>query len=151
MLVKIRPMIQDDIDRVYAIELSAHRAPWSREILRDCVHVGYDCRIAVDDDSKELLAYIICRHNFNVCHILNLCVAVTHQNKGYGKLLLSTVLDSLPTTINTIILEVRPSNKFAIALYEGFGFTQDSVKKAYYKDTEGEEDAILFKKTLHLT
>ena len=38
----VRAMQQTDIDSVYAIELQAHRAPWSRQILSDCVTVGYD-------------------------------------------------------------------------------------------------------------
>lgn len=38
-------MTESDIDAVYAIEKDVHIAPWSRDILRDCVRVGYDCRV----------------------------------------------------------------------------------------------------------
>lgn len=148
----IRSMQLSDIDSVYAIEKLAHRAPWSREVLSDCVSVGYDCRVLefTVNDTQQIVGYIICRQSNNVCHILNLCVALSHQGKGYGKFLLQTMLDALSgnPAINTVILEVRPSNVAAIALYEKFGFHQDAVKKGYYNDDHGLENAILLKKVL---
>lgn len=151
MITKIRLMEQSDIDSVYAIELAAHRVPWSRDILSDCVLVGYDCRVLELKKAKkeQVVGYLICRHSFNVCHILNLCVAPTKQRRGYGELLIKSILNSLKKAgNNTIILEVRPSNIAAIALYKKFGFYQDSIKQNYYKDMCGEEDAILLKKVL---
>jgi [ribosomal protein S18]-alanine N-acetyltransferase len=149
MKLKIRPMQQTDIDRVYSIELLSHRTPWSRDILSDCVLVGYDCRVLefTIDGTLQIVGYIICRYSFNVCHILNISVDPAKQRQGFGKLLLKTLLDSLnKANIDTVILEVRPSNVAAIALYEKFGFLRDSIKKSYYKDNTGEEDAILLKK-----
>lgn len=147
MRPKIRPMQQSDIDRVYEIEVMSHRAPWSRDILSDCVLVGYDCRVI--ESKKRIEGYVICRYSFNVCHILNLCVAVSAQRKGYGRSLLRAVLSSLVNTnFDTVILEVRPSNVAALALYEKFGFRKDAIKEAYYQDENGYEDAILLKKLI---
>lgn len=152
MMLKVRHMQISDIDRVYAIELSAHRAPWSRDILRDCILVGYHCRVLEQTiDSKKLItAYIICRHSYGICHILNLCVDIPHQKKGYGRLLLQDLLNSLANSvISTLVLEVRPSNKIAIALYESLGFKKDAIKQGYYRDDKGnEEDALVLKKQL---
>jgi [ribosomal protein S18]-alanine N-acetyltransferase len=151
MTTNIRPMQQEDIDSVYAIELSAHRAPWSRDILSDCVLVGYDCRVLelITDGTRQLAGYIICRYASDICHILNLCVALSQQRQGYGGMLLQSVLNSLrKLSVSTVILEVRPSNVAAIALYEKFGFLQDTIKTGYYKDETGEEDAILLKKVM---
>ncbi|KTC92998.1 MULTISPECIES: ribosomal protein S18-alanine N-acetyltransferase [Legionella] len=152
MTPKIRLMLQNDIDNVYDIEKSTHRAPWGRDILSDCVLVGYDCRVLElpNDDSTKIIGYIISRYSFNVCHILNLCVSFAYQGRGYGQLLLKSVLDPLSNNkaINTVILEVRPSNTAAIALYEKFGFNQVSIKKGYYNDGDRLEDAILLKKML---
>jgi [ribosomal protein S18]-alanine N-acetyltransferase len=151
MTANIRPMQQEDIDRVYAIELSSHRAPWSREILSDCVLVGYDCRVLelITDGIRQVVGYVICRHTADIYHILNLCVDHSQQKQGYGGMLLQAILNTLnKPRINTVILEVRPSNVAALALYKKFGFLQESIKKGYYKDNMGEEDAILLKKVL---
>lgn len=146
---RVRAMQDSDIDGVYAIELAAHRAPWSRDIFSDCLSVGYDCRVLEVDGKKgvELASYIICRYHVNTCHILNLCVAPDWQGKGYGKVLLQDVLKHLDRkNIELIILEVRPSNIAALHLYKKMGFQQIGIKRDYYQDEEGVEDAIVLQK-----
>jgi ribosomal-protein-alanine N-acetyltransferase len=151
MTFHVRPMKKTDIDEVYAIELLAHRAPWSHEILGDCVLVGYDCRVLEIQQSHQpkLVSYIISRYYANYCHVLNLCVDPEYQGRGYGKFLLQNLLDSLingPCT--AIILEVRPSNTPALRLYQKMGFHQIGIKEKYYSDDFGMEDAVLLEKKL---
>ncbi|HEO1341819.1 TPA: ribosomal protein S18-alanine N-acetyltransferase, partial [Legionella pneumophila] len=132
---------------VYSIETNVHIAPWSKDILRDCVLVGYDCRVLEinNGDSSILAGYIISRISNNSCHILNLCIAKPLQSKGLGRKLLQTVLYSLSkyTQTESVILEVRPSNSAALHLYETMGFEKVEIKKDYYKDKNSVEDAIL--------
>lgn len=151
-MLNVRAMKLKDVDRVYEIEMVSHQAPWSRDILRDCVLVGYDCRVLEYGEqanlNKAIVGYIICRYSSGICHILNLCVDTVSQGKGYGRFLLRNLLDSLVTYESLLLtLEVRPSNKAAIALYESFGFEHDTIKKSYYKDANGQvEDALVFRK-----
>ncbi|HFD2301693.1 TPA: ribosomal protein S18-alanine N-acetyltransferase, partial [Legionella pneumophila] len=149
----IRRMKDSDIENVYSIETNVHIAPWSKDILRDCVLVGYDCRVLEinNGDSSILAGYIISRISNNSCHILNLCIAKPLQSKGLGRKLLQTVLYSLSkyTQTESVILEVRPSNSAALHLYETMGFEKVEIKKDYYKDKNSVEDAILLKKLLH--
>ncbi len=146
-------MKDSDIENVYSIETNVHIAPWSKDILRDCVLVGYDCRVLEinNGDSPILAGYIISRISNNSCHILNLCIAKPLQSKGLGRKLLQTVLYSLSkyTQTESVILEVRPSNSAALHLYETMGFEKIEIKKDYYKDKNSVEDAILLKKILH--
>ncbi len=151
MTLRVRAMLNTDIDRVYSIELVAHRAPWSRDILSDCVFVGYDCRVIEieDEGAFELASYIICRYNENICHVLNLCVAPALQGKGYGNVLLQNVIDcpAQPTT-ESLLLEVRPTNTPALRLYHKMGFQQVGVKRGYYRDESSIEDAVVLQKQL---
>ena len=48
--------------------------------------------------------------------------------------------------INTITLEVRVSNKVAIALYEKYGFKKISVREKYYENVE---DAYVMQKEVN--
>ncbi|HHU0022530.1 TPA: ribosomal protein S18-alanine N-acetyltransferase, partial [Legionella pneumophila] len=150
MILNIRRMKDSDIENVYSIETNVHIAPWSKDILRDCVLVGYDCRVLEinNGDSSILAGYIISRISNNSCHILNLCIAKPLQSKGLGRKLLQTVLYSLSkyTQTESVILEVRPSNSAALHLYETMGFEKVEIKKDYYKDKNTVEDAILLKK-----
>ncbi|HCC3251771.1 TPA: ribosomal protein S18-alanine N-acetyltransferase, partial [Legionella pneumophila] len=147
MILNIRRMKDSDIENVYSIETNVHIAPWSKDILRDCVLVGYDCRVLEinNGDSSILAGYIISRISNNSCHILNLCIAKPLQSKGLGRKLLQTVLYSLSkyTQTESVILEVRPSNSAALHLYETMGFEKVEIKKDYYKDKNTVEDAIL--------
>ena len=145
-------MEQTDIDSVYAIETSAHRAPWSREILSDCISVGYDCRVLEQENElgTRVIAYVISRYVDAMCHVLNLCVALELQGNGYGRHLLQRVIDH-PMLLNTqsIILEVRPSNSPALKLYHKMGFQQVDIKPAYYPDLNGKEDAFVLQKYMN--
>jgi ribosomal-protein-alanine N-acetyltransferase len=42
-----------------------------------------------------------------------------------------------------MFLEVRPTNTYAIALYEDLGFNEIGVRKGYYKSEHGREDALM--------
>lgn len=152
MTVTVRNMRHEDLDRVYEIEKEDHWAPWGRDILRDCLLVGYDCRVLEYSSlfTTQVIGYMICRHQTNVSHILNICVASSHHRRGYGSFLIQNLLDSLSrrVKIQSIRLEVRPSNKAALELYKKFGFKKDSIKKDYYDDEHGVEDAIILVKSL---
>ncbi|MDP3268293.1 MAG: ribosomal protein S18-alanine N-acetyltransferase [Legionella sp.] len=152
MILNIRHMKDSDIDNVYAIETDVHIAPWSRDILRDCVLVGYDCRVLElnNGDSPILGGYIISRLSENNCHILNFCIAKPLQSKGLGRKLLQTMIYSLSkfTHVDSVILEARPSNRAALHLYTSIGFEKIEIKKDYYKDKDHVEDAVLLKKLI---
>lgn len=151
MTLRVRSMQSSDIDSVYAIETAAHRSPWSRDIIRDCVLVNYDCRIIEADTRTDVIlaGYIICRYEVNICHILNLCIAPALQGSGYGQSLLKNIIDSQKNTIvDTIILEVRPSNLAAIHLYKKMGFLQTGIKPGYYHDDNCIEDAVVLQKKI---
>lgn len=151
MRLNVRPMQKEDLNSVYSIELSAHRAPWSHAILKDCLLVGYDCRVLeIEEEGRSIIAgYIISRYQDSKCHVLNLCIAPVHQKKGLGQYLLQTLIDSLAATwINSVMLEVRPSNEAALALYKKMGFLQIDIKNSYYRDASGTEDAIVLAKII---
>ncbi|HVH82756.1 MAG TPA: hypothetical protein VM713_00425 [Steroidobacteraceae bacterium] len=42
----IRAMRDADVPDVVAIERSSYQFPWSEGIFRDCLRVGYTCRVA---------------------------------------------------------------------------------------------------------
>ncbi|KTC97063.1 GCN5-related N-acetyltransferase [Legionella geestiana] len=155
MITRVRAMQFSDVDAVYAIECAAHRAPWSRDILHDCVLVGYDCRVlaqSAEDKSEHstVIGYLIARYTQEgSAHILNVCIAPDFQGKGYGQRFLKHFLKTLKRPgMKEIILEVRPTNPTAIHIYEKLGFTQAEVKEGYYNDVQGIEDALLLKKVL---
>jgi ribosomal-protein-alanine N-acetyltransferase len=77
-------------------------------------------------------------------HLLNLCVHPHAQNLGYGRRLLSAMLQkAAESEAERVFLEVRPSNRIAQHLYRSVGFEQIGIRPAYYQAQYGREDAIV--------
>jgi ribosomal-protein-alanine N-acetyltransferase len=77
-------------------------------------------------------------------HLLNISIDAAWQGRGLGRVLLLHQIDlarSLGARI--LLLEVRPSNTVARALYESVGFERIAVRRGYYPAAEGREDALL--------
>ena len=71
------------------------------------------------------------------------------QHRGFGTIMVNSLLRSMSKPdIKLVILEVRPSNTKAMQLYEKLGFEQSEVRKNYYQDPNGSEDALVYRKKL---
>lgn len=146
-LVKFRAMLPSDVPAVGAVERASYAFPWSEGIFRDCLRVGYLCRVAEVDG--EIVSYGIVAMGAGEAHILNLCVAAKYRGRNVGRQMLTLLLErSRQAGMTVAFLEVRPSNPLAIALYQSVGFVQVGQRKAYYQAPDGREDALVLKLVL---
>ena len=75
---------------------------------------------------------------------MNINVDPEVQGQGVGSKLLENMIEQATKKADTIFLEVRPSNKVAMALYEKRGFNEIGVRKGYYPAEDGRrEDAVM--------
>lgn len=138
----IRGMALADLDEVLAIEEAIYSFPWTRGIFRDCLAVGYPCRVLQIDG--RVLAYAILSVAAGEAHILTLCVSPDARRRGYGELMLADLLQlARERHAASVYLEVRPSNQAAIRLYEKTGFQEIGIRPDYYPDKFGREDAMV--------
>jgi ribosomal-protein-alanine acetyltransferase len=85
-------------------------------------------------------------------HLLNVCVRPERQREGHGmRLLEHLVALSRRHHADTALLEVRPSNRAALALYRKAGFNEVGVRRGYYPGTNGREDALILARHLEPT
>ena len=84
--VEVRPMNELDIPLVVAIERSAYQFPWSEGIFRDCVRVGYVCRVL--DVGGEMGGYGIMSVGAGEAHILNVCIREEFRCRGFARKML---------------------------------------------------------------
>ncbi|MDH5190483.1 MAG: ribosomal protein S18-alanine N-acetyltransferase [Gammaproteobacteria bacterium] len=139
----IRPMNEDDLDKVMAIEPYAYEHPWTKGIFRDCLRVGYSCWV-IENEQGGIDGYGVMSVGVGEAHILNLTVAPEMQKQGLGKMLLQHFIElARHHALDTMLLEVRPSNKAAVALYVNTGFNEAGVRKDYYPAKQGREDALI--------
>lgn len=79
--------------------------------------------------------------------IYNIAVRDSFRRKGLGKRLLFYALDAARRAgIARALLEVRPSNAAALALYASAGFAVCGCRRKYYKDSG--EDALILARDL---
>jgi ribosomal-protein-alanine N-acetyltransferase len=145
--IPIRPMRAGDVPEVVAIERASYQFPWSEGIFRDCLRVGYLCRVAAI--GRAVVGYAVMSAGAGEAHILNLCVGEPQRCQGIGKrLLLGLIERAAAAGMGEAFLEVRPSNTGAIRLYLALGFEQVGTRRGYYQAVNGREDAAVLKLTL---
>jgi len=143
-LVAIRPMNELDIPMVVTIERSAYQFPWSEGIFRDCLRVGYVCRVV--DAGGDMGGYGIMSVGAGEAHILNVCIREEYRGRGYARKMLVYLMDRARAAgMQEAFLEVRPSNTAASRLYHSMGFEQVGVRRGYYQATVGREDAAVLR------
>lgn len=143
----LRAMTVEDLDAVIQIEEAVYPFPWTRGIFHDCIRVGYQCDVY--QKYGEILAYSVLSIAAGEAHLLTLCVAPEHQNMGLGRMMLQNAIDeALFSNVQTVLLEVRPSNLHAIHLYQLMDFTEVGIRPDYYPDENGREDALIMAREL---
>jgi ribosomal-protein-alanine N-acetyltransferase len=140
----IRPLWPADLEAVLRIEEACYPFPWTRDIFKDCLRVGYACFGLQAGD--RVIGYSV--HNWGVgeSHLLNLCVSPDYQRRGYGSLLLEHAIGhARALDCHVMFLEVRPSNTDAGRLYRRRGFEEVGKRPAYYQAPNGREDAVIMR------
>jgi ribosomal-protein-alanine N-acetyltransferase len=142
--VAIRPMREADVPAVAEVERSAYAFPWSVGIFRDCLRVGYVCRVV--ELEGRVIGHGILSMGAGEAHILNLCVQSEYRCLGVGRRLLTLLIDiARGAGMTDAFLEVRPTNTAAIRLYLAMGFEQVGVRRGYYQAVNGREDAAVLR------
>ena len=145
--IQIRPMAESDISSVIAVERASYQFPWSEGIFRDCLRVGYVCRVVTIN--SEIIGYGVMSVGAGEAHILNLCIGEVYRCRGVGRRLLTYLIErGTASGMGEAFLEVRPSNTSAIRLYLSLGFEQVGMRRGYYQAVGGREDAAVLKLAL---
>jgi ribosomal-protein-alanine N-acetyltransferase len=143
----LRPMHEFDIPVIAAIEKAAYQFPWSEGIFRDCLRVGYVCRVL--DVGGDLGGYGIMSVGAGEAHILNVCIREQFRSRGFARKVMAYLLERAHAAgMSEAFLEVRPSNVAAARLYHSLGFEQVGIRRGYYQASVGREDAAVLRRVL---
>jgi ribosomal-protein-alanine N-acetyltransferase len=137
-----------DLDAVADIEARAYSHPWTRGNFENSVKSGH-LGLTLRDPAGTLVAYAVLMPVVDEIHLLNITVEPQRQRLGLGRLMLAIALaTSHAHRIHTMLLEVRPSNTGAIALYQAAGFAEVGRRKGYYPAHGGKrEDALVLRRS----
>ena len=103
---------------------------------------------------RDARVYLVAKHDHRVVgfagllfaaedgHVTTVSVDPEWQTHRVATRMMLVLADrALEHGVEALTLEVRPSNRPAVALYERFGFAPVGVRKNYYKETD--EDALV--------
>ncbi|MCE3264700.1 MAG: rimI [Pseudoduganella sp.] len=140
------PMQESDLDEVVAVEQEVYPHPWSRSNFSDSLAQGYHAWVLRAQDG-QLMGYFLVMGIVDEAHLLNVAVARPWQGKGLGRLLVNqAVALSRGLGMESILLEVRPSNVRALEIYQRYGFAEIGRRKGYYPAPNStREDAIVMR------
>jgi ribosomal-protein-alanine N-acetyltransferase len=149
---RLLEMERSDLAEVTQVEADLYTFPWSRGNFEDSLASGYSAWIARGEDAL-LLGYFLLMPAVDEAHLLNISVARHAQRQGLGRALLDKASAvALEFGTKSLILEVRPSNPRAIAIYERYGFRQIGIRRGYYpadhRDASLREDALVWRYAL---
>jgi ribosomal-protein-alanine N-acetyltransferase len=144
--IAFNPMRAADLPEVEATERVVYAHPWTLGNFQDSISSGYECWIA-RDAAGALTGYFLLMLAPDEAHLLNITVVPALQGRGLGRRLLDEAcLIARRHVAAAVLLEVRPSNPHALAVYRHVGFRQIGIRKGYYPDAgERREDAIVMR------
>ncbi|MCR9279623.1 MAG: ribosomal protein S18-alanine N-acetyltransferase [Pseudomonadaceae bacterium] len=142
-------MLPDDLDQVMVVETRSYSFPWTHGIFSDCLSADYECWVLEHPKVGQLAGHAVLNVAAGESHLLNICVLREYQGSGLGRLLLNHVVKRAGAReAERVFLEVRPTNRSAIALYKSAGFEEIGIRKNYYPSAQGHEDAQVMALTL---
>ncbi|NOT82509.1 MAG: ribosomal protein S18-alanine N-acetyltransferase [Gallionella sp.] len=138
----MREMTLADIDAVLRIEQSVQAYPWSPGNFTDALMNGYVC--CVDERDDEICSYAVLMMGVEEAELLTIGAAESQQRRGFGRSMLNGMLaKARDKNMQRMFLEVRASNAAAIALYRTVGFSEVGLRRGYYQNIQGSEDAVV--------
>jgi ribosomal-protein-alanine N-acetyltransferase len=143
-------MSRGDLPVVTAIENASFAVPWPEAAFLEEMR-GRHGRCMVlrrARASRGAIAGYICFWILEGELIINnVAIAPAHRRRGLARRLLTHAFDAgRAAGCRMAYLEVRPSNRAALALYAAFGFTVISRRRGYYSDNQ--EDALVMRAPL---
>lgn len=137
----------EDLDEVLAIERLSFSMPWSRGAFLYEMQQNRAARCWVMREDGSVVGYVCLWEIADELHITNIAVHPSHRRRSLGRSLLGGVIqDGRKRGLRVVVLEVRPSNREALPLYESFGFRVVGRRRGYYYDTG--EDALVMEMAL---
>jgi ribosomal-protein-alanine N-acetyltransferase len=137
--VRVRRLAYSDLPRVLSVERRSFQTPWSLAMF--VLELSKPSGICLAASTEEgLLGYLVCSRYADVWHLMNVAVVPERRRERIATRLIERLFEEAGSDAR-YTLEVRTSNRGAIAMYERFGFRAAGHRRRYYHDNG--EDALI--------
>ncbi len=143
-LFAVRPMREEDIEGVVAIENETFSIPWSAKSFLDACKEEYNIYLVCEIDG-EIAGYCGLWTVMGEGNITNMAVAQKYRKHGIGTALMQAMeMLGQKMDVSIFFLEVRAGNVVAQKLYEKMGYREIGRRKGFYEKPK--EDALVMSK-----
>ncbi|KDE40464.1 MAG: ribosomal protein S18-alanine N-acetyltransferase [Nitrincola lacisaponensis] len=140
--MNLEPLDNRWLEPARALEAHCFEDAWSVALWHRFLPQSY---VLIAQD--QLIGYAQCSKVLDEAELLRIAISPAYRRQGMGRQLLQQLCEQLrQQDIQRLMLEVRESNRAALALYQSCGFQLDGRRTGYY-DTAipgVHEDALLF-------
>ena len=142
----IREMKPEDVPAIAELEKQCFSAPWSENMIVSSLESRLSCWLVAEIEGT-IAGYVGSESVLDSADMMNIAVAPEFRRQGIGVALVNGLISRLQRkSVAFLLLEVRVSNKPAIAMYEKLGFLQVGLRPRYYCNPR--EDAFVMRKEL---
>ncbi|MBR4719779.1 MAG: ribosomal protein S18-alanine N-acetyltransferase [Lachnospiraceae bacterium] len=134
-------MTVEDIDAVAEMERTIFSAPWKKDDFADLINKN-DRGCILSEEDGEITGCVVYHNIVGDVDITNVQVKEAFRGHGTGAALMRAAIKKARTIGGErFTLEVRKSNRAAIALYESLGFMTEGIRRNFYEHPT--EDALI--------
>jgi [ribosomal protein S18]-alanine N-acetyltransferase len=153
--VTVRLALTDDAARLSVLHGASFHDGWSEADFRTWLSrpeaFGVLAVPAAADREWEAVAFGLALAAGDDAELLTIATASGSRRRGLGReIFVALDAQARKRGLTRWVLEVARSNLAAIGLYKSSGFVEIAVRKAYYPQGEGREDALVLSRPVGL-
>lgn len=139
--IRIVSMDRANVGAIAALERECFSCPWSLDgLVEELSNPMAVFRVAMAGD--VVAGYIGMHHVLDEGHIANIAVGEAFRGRGVASGLMDCLIAyAREHALAFLTLEVRPSNKAALALYDKYEFKEEGRRKNFYHNPT--EDGLI--------
>jgi len=152
-MILIKSATEEHMSRILEIERDAISPPWTHDALLGEIYKDDSYFVVAVENTTEpspcvrVVGFVVLRQVGDDAELLQVAVDRSARRRGVADMLMDAALEYAKAHLyKSMYLEVRNSNKAALALYSKHSFSLVRRRKAYY--TNPVEDALVMSRDL---
>ena len=144
-LTHFREASIEDIPQIIEIMNRGYHQNWDSNYYKNLISDGNSFAYVLSLN-EEIVGFITGKKSRDICDIYMIIVDIKYRRQGFANLLLSKTITALSDLkITEFFLEVAETNNQAINLYQKNGFIDVNRRIGYYKISNENIDAIVYR------
>ena len=144
-LTNFREASIEDIPQIIEIMNRGYHQNWDSNYYKNLISDGNSFTYVLTLNAV-IVGFITGKKSRDICDIYMIIVDIKYRRQGFANLLLSKTITALSDLkITEFFLEVAETNNQAINLYQKTGFTAVNRRIGYYKISNENVDAIVYR------